>query len=135
MTIVNKTYNFKNISFQFSINSSKYFHFWTLVIKTILILIKFLFQRYINCRYLNFDPTYENRQNGDFPLFWKSEILGLVDHFAVCTKIFLEVIGSYKNVKQEFSLDSKFFTGFFYMASPIQRDYNRLWLRYREFND
>ena len=53
---------------------------------------------------------------GDFPPFWKSGILGLVDHFVVCTKIFLEVIGPYKNVKQEFSLDSKIFTGLYYRA-------------------
>ena len=58
---------------------------------------------------MNFDPTYGNGRHGDFPPFRKSEILGLVDHFVVCTKIFQEVRGPYKNVKQEFSLDSKIF--------------------------
>ena len=53
---------------------------------------------------------------GDFPPFWKSEILRLVDHFVVCTKIFLEVIGPYKKVKQEFSVDSKVFTELYYRA-------------------
>ena len=56
------------------------------------------------------------RHHGDFAPFWKSLILGLLDGFVVCTKIFLEVIGPYKNVKQEFSLDSKVFTGLCYRA-------------------
>ena len=110
LTIFSKTYNFKNMSFRFSINSSKHVHFWTLVLTTILILVKFPFQWYISCGHLNFDPTYENGHHDHFPAFWKSEILGLVDYFQVCTKSFLEVIGSYKNVKQEFSIDSKNFT-------------------------
>ena len=76
LTIFNKTYNFKNMSFRFSINSSKHVHFWTLILKTILCLIKFPFQRYINCRPLNFDLTYENGHHGDFLPFWKSGILG-----------------------------------------------------------
>ena len=108
LTIFNKKpTTFKNISLRFSVNSWKYVHFWILVFMTILILIKFPFQRYISGRHLNFGPTYENGHHGDFPSFWKSLILGLVDHCVVCTKIFLEVIGSYKNLKQEFSLDSK----------------------------
>ena len=57
---------------------------------------------------MNFDPTYENGCHVDFLSFRKSGILGLVDHFVVCIKIFLEVIGSYKNAKQEIFLDSKF---------------------------
>ena len=101
------------MSLQFSINSSKYVHFWTLFLNTILILIKFLFQRYISCRNLNFDPTYEIWRHGYFPPSWKSE---LVDDFVVSTKIFLEVIGLYKNVKQKFSLHSKVFTGLYYRA-------------------
>ena len=96
LMIFNKTYSFKNMSFRFSISSSKYVHFLTLVLKTILILIKFIFQRYISCRHLNFDPTYENGYDGDFLRFWKSAILGLVDHFVVCTKLFLEVIRPYE---------------------------------------
>ena len=88
LTIFNKTYNFKNMSFRFSINSSKYVHFWNLVLKTILIPMKFPFQRYISCRNLNFDPTYENRHHGDFSPFWKLGILGLLDHFVVCTNFF-----------------------------------------------
>ena len=85
-----KPTTFKTMPLRFFINSSKYVHFWTLVLKTILILIKFPFQQYVNCRRLNFDPTYENGRHGDFPRFWKSGILGLVDHFVVCTKIFLD---------------------------------------------
>ena len=114
-----KSTNLRIWSFQFSINSSKYVHFWILVLEKILILIKFPFQRYINCRHLDFVPTNENRHRGNFPLFWKSEISGLVDNFAVCTKIFLEVIGPYKNVKEELSLDSKTFMRFYYRAWTI----------------
>ena len=55
-----------NMSLRFSINSSKYVNFWTLVLKTILILIKLPFQRYVSCWHLNFDTTYENGQHGDF---------------------------------------------------------------------
>ena len=114
MTTFNKkAITFKKMSLQFSINSSKYVHFWTLFLNTILILIKFLFQRYISCRNLNFDPTYEIWRHGYFPPSWKSE---LVDDFVVSTKIFLEVIGLYKNVKQQFSLHSKVFTGLYYRA-------------------
>ena len=114
MTTFNKkAITFKKMSLQFSINSSKYVHFWTLFLNTILILIKFLFQRYISCRNLNFDPTYEIWRHGYFPPSWKSE---LVDDFVVSTKIFLEVIGLYKNVKQKFSLHSKVFTGLYYRA-------------------
>ena len=76
------------MSLQFSMNSSKYVHFWTLVLNTILILIKFIFQRYVSCRHLNFDPTYKIGRHGDFPSFWKLEILGLIDDFLVSTKIF-----------------------------------------------
>ena len=49
-------------------------HFWTLLLKTTLILRKVLFQRH-SCRHLN---------------------------FVVCIKIFLQVLGAYMNVKQEF---------------------------------
>ena len=101
------------MSLQFSIKSSKYVHFWALFLNTILILIKFLFQRCISCRNLDFDPTYGIWRHGYFPPSSKS---GVVDDFAVSTKIFLEVIGSYKNVKQKFSLDSKVFTGLYYRA-------------------
>ena len=93
--------------FPFSINSSKYVDFLTLVLNTILILIKFPFHQYISRRYLNFDPTDENGCHGDFPPLWKSEILGLADDFLVCTKD----IGQYNNVNEEFSLESKLFTG------------------------
>ena len=114
MTTFNKkAITFKKMSLQFSINSSKYVHFWTLFLNTILILIKFLFQRYISCRNLNFDTKYEIWCHGYSQPSWKS---GLVDDFAVCTKIFLEIIGSYKNVKQKFSLDSKVLTGLYYRA-------------------
>ena len=51
MNFNKKATTFKKVSLQFSINSSKYVHFWTLVLNTILILIKFLFQRYISCRH------------------------------------------------------------------------------------
>ena len=104
------------MSLRFSINSLKYVHFWNLVLKKILILIKCSSQRYVICRHLNFDLIYKNGCHGDLLLFWKLNILGLVDHFVVCTKIFLEVIGPYKNVKQEFYLDSKIFTGLYYKA-------------------
>ena len=40
-------------------------HFWTLLLKTTLILRKVLFQRH-SCRHLNFDPTYENGRQNDF---------------------------------------------------------------------
>ena len=36
----------------------------------------------------------------------------LVDRFAICVKVFLEVIGPFMNLKQELSLDSKTFIGF-----------------------
>ena len=103
-----------------SILSSKYVLFWILVFKTILILIKFPFQWYINCRHLNFDATYENGRHGDFPPFWKSGILGLVDHFVVCIKIFLEFTRSSEKVKQEFSFDSNTFTRLYYRTGTIQ---------------
>ena len=45
--LIKKRTTFKHTSLRFSINSSKYVHFWTLAIKTILILIRFLFQRYM----------------------------------------------------------------------------------------
>lgn len=91
LDLAKKPITFRNMSRQFSIIISKYVHFWTLVLKTILKRIKFLFQQYISCRSLNFDPTYKNEYHGDFPLFWKSGIWGLVDHFVACTKMFLEV--------------------------------------------
>ena len=108
LTTFNKTYNFKNMSLRFYIKNSKHVHFWTLVFNTILILNNVPFQQYISCRHLNFDPTYKNGRHVHFSPFWKSGILGLVDHFEVCTNYFLEVLGPYKNVKQEFSLESKF---------------------------
>ena len=80
-------------------------------LKTILILIKFPFQQYISCRHLNFNPIYENRHYNGFLPFWKSQNLGLVDHLAICTKMFLEVIRPNKYMKQERSLDSKTFIG------------------------
>ena len=54
----------------------------------------------------------------------KIEELGLCDHFVVCTKLFMEVIEEYMNVKEELSLDSKFFMGHYYRvwtkeAEPI----------------
>ena len=112
--LTKKHTTFKHTSLRFSINSSKHVHFWPLAIKTILILIRFHFQRYISCTHLKFDSTYENGRHVDFQPFWKLGILELADHFAVCTKIFLEVIGPYKNLKQEFSLESKIFTGLYY---------------------
>ena len=51
-----------------------------------------------------------------FHYFEKSGILGPVDDFVVCLKNLLEVIGPYKNVKQEYSLDSKNFTVLYYRA-------------------
>ena len=88
-------------------------------LKTISILIKFPFQQYIICRHLNFNPIYENGHPNDFLPFWKSQNLGLVDHLAICTKMFLEVIGPYKYVKQELCLDLKIFMG----------PYHRTWTR------
>ena len=105
-----KTTTFKNMSLQFSLNSSKYVHSWTLAVNKILILIKFPFQRYISCRHLTFDPTYEIGCHGNFPPFRKSGILALVDYFGVCTIIFLKFIGRYKNVKQDFFWTQKFLT-------------------------
>ena len=101
-------------------------NFCTLVLKKILILIKFPFQWYISCRHLNFDPTYENGHHGDFLPFWKLGIFKLVDHFVVCTKIFLEVIGPYKKVKQEFSLDSKLFTCILWIQKDLLSLYYNL---------
>ena len=118
--LTKKPTTFKNMSLRFSISSLKYVCFWTLVFKTILILIKFPFQRYISCRHLNFDPMYDSGRYGDFPPLWKSGMLGIVDHFVVCIKIFLEFLGPYKNVKQEFSLDSKVFTELYYRGLTIQ---------------
>ena len=123
--LTKKLTSFTNMSLQFSINSSKYIHFWTLVLKTILILIKFPLQRYISCRHLNFYSTYQNGCHGDFPPFWKLGILGLVDHFVVCSKIFLEVITPCKKVKVEFSLDSKIFTGLCYSAWTIWKHFRK----------
>ena len=117
MTIFNKKptiFKNKNISFRFSINNSKYVHFWTIALETILILLKFPLQQYKSCRHLNVDATYENGRHDGFPSYWKSGILGLQDRFVVCTKFFLEVTGWYRNLKQEFSLDSKIFTGLYY---------------------
>ena len=102
---------FKNMSLRYSIKSWKYVHFWTLVLNTILILKKFPFQLYISCRHLNFDTTYEIGHHGNFLPFQKLGILRLVDNFVVCTKIFLEAIEPYKNVRQKISLNSKIFTG------------------------
>ena len=53
---------------------------------------------------------------GAMVIFRHFENRGLLYDFVVCTKIFLEVIGPYKNVKQDFSLDSIFFTGLCYRA-------------------
>ena len=103
-----------------SILSSKYVLSWILVFNTTLILIKFPFQWYINCRHLNFDATYENGRHGDFQPFWKSGILGLVDYFVVCIKIFLEFTRSYEKVKQEFSFDSNAFTRLYYRTGTKQ---------------
>ena len=92
--------------FRFSINSSKYVHFWTLALQTILIMKKFPFQRYISCELI-------------------------VDHFVVCINTFLEFIGSYNNVKQEFYLGSKFFRGLYYMAWTIGP---KVWSSWRATN-
>ena len=116
MTIFDKNTTFKNISLRFFISSSKYGHFWTTVLKTILILAEFPFQQYISCSHLNFDTTDEYGLHSGFLPLWKSRILALVDHFVVCTKLFMEVIEEYKNVKEELSLDSKIFTGHYYRA-------------------
>ena len=88
LTIFNKkSTTFKNMFLWFSINNHCIIiYFWTLVLKTILILIKFPFQRYLSYVHLNFGTKFENGHHGDFPPFWKSAILGLVDHFVVCTK-------------------------------------------------
>ena len=51
-----------------------------------------------------------------FHYFEKSGILGPVDDFVVCLKNLLEVIEPHKNVKQEYSLDSKNFTVLYYRA-------------------
>ena len=104
------------MSLRFSISTLKYAHFWTLVVNTILILIKFPIQRYLSCRHLKFDPTYEIGHHGGFSPFWKLGILVLVDDSVLCIKTFLEVMGPYKNVKQKLSLDSKVFMGPYYMA-------------------
>ena len=100
--LTKKSTTCKKMFLCFPFNSWKYVHFWMLVLKTILIPIKCPFQRYISCRHLNFDPTYNNGCHGDFSPFWKLGILGLVDHFVVWSKFFLEVIGPHKNVKEEF---------------------------------
>lgn len=80
---------------------------------------------------MNFVPTFENGRHGDFPSFWKFGSSGLVDHFVVRAKTFLEVMGPYKNVNQEYFLDSKLFIGFYYRAwtiwfSGFFRRYRRL---------
>ena len=86
-------------------------------LKTIPILIKFPFQQYIICRHLNFNPIYENGHHNDFLRFWKSQNLGLFGHLAIGTKMFLEVIGPHKYVKQELCLDSKIFMGLYHRTS------------------
>ena len=43
-------------------------------------------------------------------------VLGLFDHSTVWIKFFLEVIGPYKSMKQEFSLDPENFTGLYYRS-------------------
>ena len=101
--LTKKSTTFKNMSLQFSINSSKYVHFWTLVLKTILILIEFLFQRYVSCRHFNFDPTYEIGRHGHFPSFWKLEILGLIYDFLVSNKIFWKSQGHIRTWNNNFS--------------------------------
>ena len=75
--------------------------------------------RYVNCRHLNFDPTFKIEGWGGFSPSWKFRILELVDHFVVFTQVVLEVIMPYKNVKQKFYLDSKIFTGLYYRAWTI----------------
>ena len=70
------------MSLWFSINSSKYVHFWTLVVQKILILANFSFQQYISCRHFNFDPltpTYENGHQCNFLQFWRSRICVFCD--------------------------------------------------------
>ena len=90
-----KPTTFKNMSLQFSINSSKYVHFWTLVIQEILILANLSFWWYISCRHFNFDPltpTYENGHQGNFPQFWRSRICvfcGLCHIYFLWTQKFL----------------------------------------------
>ena len=71
-----KATTFKTMSLRLSMKSSKYVNFWTLVLNKILILTKLSLQRYISCRHLNFDPTYQIGSHGDFLPFWKSGILG-----------------------------------------------------------
>ena len=95
------------MSLRFSLNSSKYVHFWTLVLKT------------INPNKISFTTIYklqafEHRPHVSnwvphFPPFWKFGILGLVDDFMVCIKIFVEVIWPCKNLKQQFFQSSKNF--------------------------
>ena len=116
------TKTFKNMSLWFSINSSKYVQLWNLVLKTILILIKFPLEWYTSCRHLNFAPTYENGSRDDFLPFWKFGHLGASWPFCGLHQNFsgshraMEVIGPFRNLKPEFSLDLKFFAGLCYRA-------------------
>ena len=120
LIIFNKTYNFKKMSFWFlSIEYRNMSNFEPHFLR------QFPFQWYITCRHLNFDPTYENRHHGNFSPFWKLGILELVDHFVICTKIFLEVIGPYKNVKQEFALGAKTVMGLYYSIHKEIKSFKR----------
>lgn len=99
------------MSLQVSINNSKNIHIWTLLLKAMLILMKFPFQQYKSCWQLNFDPTCDNGCHGALPLqnreVWGSlTILWFAPHF------FLNSQG-HKNVKREICLDSKMFTGIY----------------------
>ena len=49
----------------------------------------------------------------DFLPFWKSVVLGLVDYFVVCTKMFLEVIRTWN---KNLPWIQTFFTGLYYRA-------------------
>ena len=57
---------------------------------------------------MNFDPTNENRCHGDFPPFWKSGILRLVDHFVVCTNFFWKSKGHIGTWNKNFFWAQKF---------------------------
>ena len=58
---------------------------------------------------MNFDPTLENEQNGDFPSFVKIGNFGASWPFCGLHQNFSGIIGLCKNMKQKFSLNLKIF--------------------------
>ena len=80
---------------------------------------------------MNFDPTFENEQNGDFPSFVKIGNFGASWPFCGLHQNFSGIIGLCKNMKQKFSLNLKIFAYSVTVQNDLHFNSSRVWIRAR----